>query len=187
MGTVYFYEKKQSLLLFCIRLPSIFCMYIMHRNLGEKANCWYRNFPIIDTLQDWSSEESANTREPNAKELHSTLSNSSAFRLQNRPEFVSLTAPGPSLGCIPGWCSYQVSSSGGADAHPPPLPIWGTAAFSQLQQWWQQAGGHIQRQTGSSPGPSDRKDFTSMIILSDWVSWQKIARKVTDASVGIEQ
>lgn len=171
----------------CIQLPSIYLMNIMHRNLREKANGWHKTFSIIDTLQDWTSKESINTREPNVKELHSTISNSSAFRLQNRHEFVSLTAPGPSLGCIPGWCSYQVSSSGGADAHPPPLPIWGTAAFSQLQQWWQQVGSHIQRQTRSSPGPSDRKDFTGMIIVSECESWQKIARKVTDTSAGIKQ
>lgn len=54
----------------------------MHRNLREKASGWHKTFSIIDTLQDWTSKESINTREPNVKELHSTISNSSAFRLQ---------------------------------------------------------------------------------------------------------
>lgn len=83
---------------------------------------------------------------------------------RNSPDFVPSFSPGLPLGCVPGRCCAQVSGPGGSDASLPLLPVWHAAAVCQLQQRWQQAGSHIQRQTGSSPGPTDREDSTGVFF-----------------------
>lgn len=43
--------------------------------------------------------------------------------IHQQPCVVSVFAPGPPLGCVPGSLSAQVPGPGGSDAHPPPLPL----------------------------------------------------------------
>lgn len=75
---------------------------------------------------------------------------------------LSLFASGAPLGCVPSGCRPQMSNQGGSEARLPPLSIGGAAAVRQLQRRWQQAGGHLQGQKGSGPGPTDREDPTGV-------------------------
>ncbi|XP_056225878.1 coronin-2A-like [Seriola aureovittata] len=105
-------------------------------------------------------------------EWHPTAENlllSSAYdykvpTVQNSRGFVSLFVSGPPVGRVTGRCCNQVPGPGGSDARLPPLPVRDAAAFRQLQQRRQQAGGLVQRQTGSSPGPTDGKDFAGVFL-----------------------
>lgn len=74
------------------------------------------------------------------------------------PRRSCLLPSGAPLGRVPsGGCS-AASNQGASEARLPALPVRGAAAVRLLQRRRQQAGGRLQGQEGSGPGPAERED-----------------------------